>query len=163
MPGSVPTSSLIGSGRSCRRRHAFGERHRGGADEAAAAEDIERTCALADQVRRRLEPRAPVDAAARQQRDVLGAEEPAGRVGRVARVGVLWQEAHERAIELLVQGREEQREHGLRDPRPGRQCGDVLLQALVRAERGDEGMKGRPVQDRRRNRRFRGGHRSRGR
>ena len=51
-----------------------------------AAEDVERTGALADEVRRRLEAGAPVHAAARQHRDALVAEEPGGALGGVARV-----------------------------------------------------------------------------
>ena len=44
-------------------------------------------------MRRRLEPRSVRDAAARQQRDVVGAGEPGDGLGRVARVRVLGQEA----------------------------------------------------------------------
>ena len=71
----------------------------GGSPSASAAADaqtrpprcehVERARPLADEVRRRLEARRPVDAAGREQRDLLVAEEPRGRLGGVARVGVL--------------------------------------------------------------------------
>src|SRR5207248_11199387 len=48
------------------RRQRLGERRRRRADETAGREHVERARPLADEVRRRLEPRAPVDAAARQ-------------------------------------------------------------------------------------------------
>src|SRR5581483_4842929 len=75
-----------------RRREALGDRGRGGADEAASLEHRERPRALADEVRRRLEPRAVAHAPRREERDGLVAEEPAGRLGGVAGVGVLGQE-----------------------------------------------------------------------
>ena len=84
----------LGPGR--RRRHPLGERGRRGDDEPAAGEHVERAVALADEVRRRREARLPADAAARQQADVLGAEEPAGGLGEVARVAVLGHEHGER-------------------------------------------------------------------
>src|SRR5581483_4351473 len=59
------------------RRHRLGERERGRADEPAALEQLERTRPLAHEMRWRLEPRAPPDAARRQQRDAVVAEEPA--------------------------------------------------------------------------------------
>ena len=79
----------------CRRRHPLGERGRRRADEPAACEHVERARPLADEVRRRLEPGAPAHTAARQQCDPLGADEPAGRVGRVTCVRVLRQQADE--------------------------------------------------------------------
>ena len=75
-----------------RGRQPLGERGRRGADEPAAGEDVEGAGPLADEVRRRLEAGAPTDAAAREQRNAVGADEPAGRLARVARVGVLGQE-----------------------------------------------------------------------
>ena len=132
-PGSAPTASRIGSGRAAA----------GGAPSASAVaeaqtspprrEDVERAGPLADEVRRRLEAGAPADTAARQQRDALRAEEPAGRLGGVAGVGVLGQEAHEAPLELLVQRREQQRQHRLGDARSGGQGGRERLQALERA------------------------------
>ena len=48
-----------------RRRHALGERGRRGGDQTAARQHVEGAGALADEMRRRLEPGAPADAAAR--------------------------------------------------------------------------------------------------
>ena len=79
------------------RRQRLRDRGRRGADEPARREHVERPRALADEMRRRLEPGAPVHAAARQQRDALLAEEPARSLGRVAGVGVLGQQHDERA------------------------------------------------------------------
>ncbi len=141
-----------------RRRHALGERGRRRGDEAAAGEDVEGAGALADEVRRRLEARAPADAATRQQRDVVGADEPAGRLGDVARVRILGQEHDETTLELLVQRREQQRQYRLGDARPRRQGGRERLQALQRQQLPDERMEYRTVHDDRRNRRFRGVH-----
>ena len=97
------------------RRHPLRERRRGRADEPAGGEDVERAGPLADEVRRRLEARGVRDAAARKQRDALGAEEPRRALRRVARVGVLGQQDQEPAAELLVERREDERERGLRD------------------------------------------------
>jgi hypothetical protein len=60
-------------------------------------------------VRRRFEPRAPPNAAAREERHALGAEEPARRLGNVAGIGVLGQEHDHAALELVVQCREDER------------------------------------------------------
>ena len=79
------------------RRQRLGDRGRRRADEPARREHVEGTRPLADEMRRRLEPRAPANAAARQQRDPLLAEEPARPLGRVAGVGVLGQQHDERA------------------------------------------------------------------
>ena len=82
---------------SIRRGHALRERGGRGADEPSGGEDLERARTLADEMRRRLEAGAPANAAAGQQRDALGPEEPARRLGRVARVGILGQQADEPA------------------------------------------------------------------
>ena len=60
------------------------------------------------------------DAAARKQRDALGAQEPRGALGRVARVCVLGEEDQQPAPELLVQRREDERKRRLRDARAAR-------------------------------------------
>ena len=99
------------------RWQAFGDRGRRGRDEAAGGEDVERPGPLTDEVRRRLEPGAPTNAAARQERDAVVTEEPGGRLGRVARVGVLGEDDHEATIEPEVESREEERQRGLGDPR----------------------------------------------
>src|SRR5215213_7353161 len=80
-----------------RWRQRLGERRSRRADEAAGGEDCQRPRALADEVRRRLETRAPADAATRQQPNALLAEEPARALGRIPRVRVLGQHAHEPA------------------------------------------------------------------
>ena len=67
----------------------LGDRERRGADEPAVCEHVERAGPLADEVRRRLEPRADADAARREERDPVLADEPADRLGRVAGVGVV--------------------------------------------------------------------------
>jgi hypothetical protein len=103
--------------------------------------------ALADEVRRRLEPGTPADAAARQQCDALGACEPGRRLGRVARVRVLGHEADERALEPLVQRREEQGQDRLRDTGARRQRRGIALQPLVLEQLADKRVQGWPVHD----------------
>ena len=151
----MPTSSRSGSGRSA----AGGTPSASAAAEAQtsppAREHLERAGPLSDEVRRRFETGAPADAAARQERDPLRAGEPAGRLGGVARVGVLRQEADEAASELLVQGREQQRQHRLGDPGPAGQGGRERLQALEREQLPDERVKNRTVHDDRRKPGFR--------
>ena len=73
-----------------------------------------------------------------QQRDALGADEPARRLGGVARVGVLGQQADEAPLELLVQRREEERQDRLRDAGARRQGSRERLQALEREQLPDE-------------------------
>ena len=129
------------------RRQAFGDRSGRRADEPSLLEHLERTGALADEVRRRLETAAPVDAARREQRDAVVAGEPGRRLGCVARVGVLGQHDDQAAIELLVQRREQQRQGRLGDARTRRQRSGELLQALLRTEALDERVEYRPVHD----------------
>ena len=131
-------------------RQPLGDRFRRGADETSPCEDVERARALADEVRRRLEPRSPADAAAREEGDVLRPEEPACGLGRVARVGIVGKQADERPLELLVQRRKDERQDRLGDARARRQGLGEALEALVRAERVDECVQHRPVHDERR-------------
>ena len=98
-----------------RRRHSLGESPRRDADEAAVGEHGERTGALADEVCRRLEAGTEANAAARKQRDTRRIAVPGDRLGRVARLFVLGEQADERARERLVQGGEDERQRGLRD------------------------------------------------
>jgi hypothetical protein len=84
-------------------RHRLGERCGRGADEPAGREDVQGARPLAHEVRRRLEPRAPADTTAREERDVLVPDEPAGGLGDVARVRVLGREHDERSRQLLVE------------------------------------------------------------
>ncbi len=123
-----------------RRRQRLRERVRGRADEPAAGEHVERARPLADEMRRRLEPGLPVDAAAGHEADQLVSDEPRRRLGRVARVGVLRQEADERPVELLVQRREHDRQRRLGHARTRRQRVRELAEALVLDELGDEGV-----------------------
>src|SRR5205823_410923 len=61
------TGRQLERGRPCsRRRQALGDCARRCADDPAAGENVERSGALADEVRRRLEPRLPGDTAARE-------------------------------------------------------------------------------------------------
>ena len=62
----------------------------------------------------------------------------AGGFGDVARIRILGQEHDEPALELLVQRREQQRQHRLGDARPRRQGGRERLQALEREQLPDE-------------------------
>ena len=87
------------------RRHPFRERRRRGEDEPAGGEDVERPRTLADEVRRRLEPGLPADAATREQRDVLGAEQPPCGLGQIARVAVVGDEDDRRVARAPRAGR----------------------------------------------------------
>ena len=95
------------------RRHPVGDAERRGADEPAAGEDLERTRALADEVRRGLEPGLPADAAGGEQPDVLLAEEPGRGLGGVPGVVVVGQQADERAFAGEPERREEERQDRL--------------------------------------------------
>ena len=57
------------------------------------------------------------DAAAREQRDAVRAEEPRCSLGRVSCVCILGEEDQQTAPELLVERREDERQRGLRDAR----------------------------------------------
>ena len=133
-----------------RRRPRLGRRQRlrdrggRGTDEPAGSEHLERPRALADEMRRRLEPGAPVHAAAREQRDAFLAEEPARSLGRVPGVGVLGQQHDERAAQLLVQRRQQQRQRRLGDARGRRQRVRERGQALVAEQLLDERMEHGP-------------------
>ena len=134
------------------RRHPFGQRGRRRADEPSAGEHVQGARPLADEVRRRLEPGAPAHAATGQQRDPLGTDEPAGRVGGVTCVRVLRQQADDAARELLVQRREQQRQDRLGDAGAARQGGRERLQALEREQLPDERVQHGTVHDERRER-----------
>ena len=142
-----PLGPLVG------RRQQLRERGRGSADEPARSEDVERPCALADEVRRRLEAGVPADAAARQQRDLLVAEVPRRRLRGVPGVGVFREEGDERAAGAQVERGQQQRQPGLGDSRP---CSDQVIreraEALALGKLDGERMQCRPVHDERRNR-----------
>ena len=139
------------------RRHRLGDCGRGGADEAALREHVERPRPLADEVRRGLEAGFPADAAAREEPDPLLADEPCGGFGGVARVGVLGAEQHQAAFKPLVQRRDDERKRRLGDPGARlRQRVGERLQAVVLEQLANEGVEDRTVHDERRNQRFRG-------
>jgi hypothetical protein len=112
---------------------------------------VQRAGALADEVRRRLEPGAPGDAAARQQADVLLAEVPGGGLGGVARLGVLGEQADEPSRQPLVERGEQDGECRLRDACARRQRLGELAEAVELGELADEGLEYRTVQGGRRN------------
>ena len=121
------------------RGQGLGERGCRGADEPAGGKDVEGTRPLADEVRRRLEARAPAHPAAREERDPVVAEEPGGGLGDVVRVGVLGREHDERAAELLVEGGNDKRQCGLGHARAG--LGQLLeerAEALALGELANE-------------------------
>ena len=91
-----------------RGRQPLGQRSRRRADEPASLEHVESSCPLADEVRRRQEPRLPGDAATRQQSDRVVAEEPGRALGSVARIRVLRKEDYNRTSEPLVQRGEQE-------------------------------------------------------
>ena len=70
------------------------------------------------------------------------------RVGGVARVGVLRQQADERPFELLVQRGEHERQRRLGHPRTGRHRLGKLREALVLRELADEGVENGTVHER---------------
>ena len=81
---------------------------------------------------------------------MLRAEEPARRLGGVARVAVVGEQADERPLELLVQSGEQKRQDRLGDAGTARQRAGELLEALVGANLVDEGVQYRTVHDERR-------------
>jgi hypothetical protein len=117
-------------------------------------------------MRRRFEPRLPADAAARQEGDAFGAEEPRGSLGRVARVGVLGQEDDQPTVELGVERGKHERKRGLGDACARRaairgldgkalvtrlQLGEECLQTVARGELLRQRVQNGPVHDESRN------------
>ena len=87
-------------------------------------------------------------AAGREQRDALVAEEPAGRLGCVARVGVLGQQHDQAALELLVQRRERRAAApARRRARASAARRRTRWQPLLRAEALDEAVENGTVHD----------------
>jgi hypothetical protein len=122
-------------------------------------------------VRRRVETGLPADAAARQERDALLADEPRRRLGSVARVGVLGCKQDERPLrgggqaklarlvlgtasgaEFLVERHEEERQRWLGDPCRRGKRRRVRAQALALAQLTDERVQDRTVHAKRPNR-----------
>jgi hypothetical protein len=89
------------------RRKAFGETECRRTDQPSSPEDLERSRALADEVRRRLEAALPADAAGGEKPDVLVAEKPARSLGDVAGVAIVGQKADDRALASKMESREE--------------------------------------------------------
>ena len=92
-----------------RRGHRLCQRRGRSGNEPARGEDVEGASPLADEVWRGVQAGAPVHAPARQHRDPFVAEEPRGAFCRVTCVLILGSEQNERALELLVEGGEQQR------------------------------------------------------
>ena len=134
-----------------RRWHRLGQRRGRSGDEPAGGEDIERASAFADEVRRGFEAGAPVDAPARQHRDAFVTEEPGRAFGCVAGVLILRRQKHERAVELLVERREQQRQRRLRDAGGLWERLGKALEAFGRAELRNERVQDRLVHDERPN------------
>jgi hypothetical protein len=125
------------------------------ADQAAPLEHGESARTLADEVWRRLEPRLPAHAAALQVADRIVAEKPCRRLGGVAGIGVLGQQADERPLEPLVQRCQQDRQRSLADACTRRQRLGELGEAPFLRETADECVKYRAVHEKRRNRGFR--------
>ena len=150
-PGLLATSE-----RKRRRAHVrggirLGQRDRRRADEPAAGEHLQGARPLADEVRRRLEPGAPVDAAGREERDLVLAQEPRRGLGGVPGVGVVREERDEPAPELDVQSGEEQRQRRLGDAGACRKGIGERGQARIRAQALDESEENGTVHEKRRN------------
>src|SRR4051794_30589737 len=94
---------------------------------------------------RRLKPRFVRDAAAREKRDPVGAEEPRGALGRIARVRILREQDQEPPAELLVQRCQHERERGLGDACPGGKRLHERLESLAGSELRDKGIERRLV------------------
>ncbi len=77
-------------------------------------------------------------ASTRKERDSPGIRVPADRLGDVAGLLVLGEQAEERPREFAVQGCEEEREHRFRDASVRREVVRERAEALARGERFDE-------------------------
>ena len=120
------------------RRHALGERACRHAHEPSVAQDVEGACPFADQVCGGIEARVDAHAAARQERNRGGVDEPADSLGDVACVLVLGEHADECAVERRAQRPEEERQHGLGHTCIRRERVDERGKALARSELVDE-------------------------
>ena len=98
-----------------------------------------------------IEARGPVNTPAREERDPVLAEEPGGALSRVARILVFGCEQHERTVELLVEGREQERQRRFRHPSRGGKRVRKRGQALALTELLDERVQDRLVHDERPN------------
>ena len=141
-PGEIVT----GSGRRSGGGSGFDEASRGDADEPAAGEHVERSCTLADEVRRRPQARAERDAAARHEGDGSSVDEPGRRLGGVARVLVVGKHAQQACPAPLVERGEEQRQRRFGDAGARRSEATLRRRLAARRRRGraraDEGQAG---------------------
>src|SRR3989442_9188076 len=96
-------------------------------------------------MRRRLETGLPAHTAAREERDELGPEEPAGRLSQIAGVDVVRQETDQRPGKLQVQSRDDERQGGLRDTRSSGKRSRERAQALATCELAGERVEHRLV------------------
>ena len=133
------------------RRHRLGKRRCRSGDEPASGENVERACALTDEVWRRFESGAPVDAPARQHRYAFVAQEPGRPLRGVACVLILRRQKHEGAVELLVERGQQQRQRRLRHAGGLWKRLGKAFEAFGRAELRNEGMENRLVHDERPN------------
>jgi hypothetical protein len=121
-----------------RSRHALRKRARRHADQPATAQDVERAGALADQMCRWLETGARVHPATGEKRHRRGIEVPADAFGEVACLLVFRDQADERAGEVGVQRRQQERQDRLRDACVGREGVREGAEAVGARERLDE-------------------------
>ena len=118
--------------------HALGERARGDTHDPAGGEHLESAFAFSDEVSGRLEAGGHADTPARQERDARGVDVPPDRLGHVARLLVLGEQAGERAATRRVKRREEERQRRLGHPRVRRERVCERTEALARGELLDE-------------------------
>jgi len=117
-----------------------------GDDKSAGLEDLQSARSLADEVRRRLQTAPPANSARCEEPDLVLAEEPAGGLGGIARLGVVREDHDERTAALEEDRREEKRQEGLGDA-GGRGRRDELAKALALGELAGEGVEDRLVHD----------------
>jgi hypothetical protein len=120
------------------KRQAFRERPRGSSDEASGREDVERAGALADEMRRRVEPGTDRDSPTREKGNVRGIDVPRDRLRCVAGVLVLGENGEESALARLVERSEHERQRGVGHSRVRRKVVGEGPKRLAFRERGDE-------------------------
>jgi hypothetical protein len=145
-PRTVTGANRNGLGASVCRRDALREADGRGAHEAPGREDVERAGTFPDEMGRRLEPAPPADAAGGEEPYPSLAQEPARGLGGVARVGILREDADERAVPAReVERREEEREKRLRNARVGRtlrELPEAVSAGELASESGEDGFLG---------------------
>ena len=145
-------------------RDTLGEPERRHADEPPAFEHVERTSALAHEVRRWSETALVGNAPRREQTDPFGSQKPAGCVREVARIRILGEEAH-RAVPWRA-GEDDPGNHeryqGLRNTRARRPSTHERLESVARCQLARESLECSGDHGEGRNERFRRLHRSPG-